>query len=189
MVVRYQRGKGGRLHPVYECSRAKTDYGGELCQQLSGTCVDRYVIDLLLAAMAPAVLEISLQAAEQAQHRRAEVDRIWRQRLERADQAAGRARRQYQLAEPEHRLVVRELERNWERALAEQQQLGEEYDRFVVRREHHVHGHQLRPGLGIGGDLTGTAVLDLRLRSLGDHHGRGGGIDGNLTHRSLLCRG
>ncbi|MER5916605.1 recombinase family protein [Streptomyces sp. NPDC001982] len=134
MVVRYQRGPGGRLRPVYECSRAKTDYGGELCQQLSGTCVDRYVTGLLLAAMAPAALEVSLQAVEQAQHRRAQVDRVWRQRLERADHAAGRARRQYQLAEPEHRLVVRELERNWERALAERQQLGEEYDRFVAAR-------------------------------------------------------
>ena len=43
--------------------------------------------------------------AEQAGARRAEVDRIWRQRLERAEFAADRARRQYQLAEPENRLV------------------------------------------------------------------------------------
>ncbi|PZG75098.1 recombinase family protein, partial [Streptomyces sp. NTH33] len=134
MVVRYQRGEGKGLRPVYECSRAKTDYGGELCQQLSGTCVDRYVTGLLLAAMAPAALEVSLQAAEQAQVRREEVDRIWRQRLERADYAAGRARRQYQLAEPENRLVVRELEKDWERALAERQHLGEEYDRFAAAR-------------------------------------------------------
>lgn len=134
MVVRYQRGEGNGLRPAYECSRAKTDYGGELCQQLSGTCVDRYVTGLLLAAMAPAALEVSLQAAEQAQARREEVDRIWHQRLERADYAAGRARRQYQLAEPENRLVVRELEKDWERALAERQRLGEAYDRFAAAR-------------------------------------------------------
>ncbi len=134
MVVRYQRGEGIGLRPAYECSRAKTDYGGELCQQLSGTCIDRYVTGLLLAAMAPAALEVSLQAAEQAQARRGEVDRIWHQRLERADYAAGRARRQYQLAEPENRLVVRELEKDWERALAERQRLTEEYDRFAAAR-------------------------------------------------------
>ncbi|MFG2943569.1 recombinase family protein [Streptomyces sp. NPDC048282] len=134
MTVHYQRGQGGKLWPKYECNRVKADYGGELCQQLSGACVDRYVTGLLLAAIAPAALEVSLAAAEQAEQRRQEVDRIWRQRLERADYAVDRARRQYQLAEPENRLVVRELERGWESALAERQQLGEDYDRFTAAR-------------------------------------------------------
>jgi hypothetical protein len=62
------------------------------------------------------------------------VDRIWRQRLERADYAADRARRQYQLAEPENRLVVRQLERDWEAALAQRQRLGEDYDRHLATR-------------------------------------------------------
>jgi len=62
------------------------------------------------------------------------VDRIWRQRLERADQACDRARRQYQLAEPENRLVVRQLERDWEAALAARQQLAEDYQRFTRSR-------------------------------------------------------
>src|SRR5205085_9764493 len=79
-------------------------------------------------------LEGSLAAAGQAEAQRAQVDRIWRQRLERADYAAGRARRQYQLAEPENRLVVRQLERDWEAALAGRQRLGEEYDRFAAAR-------------------------------------------------------
>ncbi|MFC4955509.1 recombinase family protein, partial [Streptomyces mauvecolor] len=113
---------------------SKTDYGGELCQQLAGSCLDRYVTGRLLAAMAPAALEVSLAAAEQTEHRREAVDRIWRQRLERADYAVDRARRQYQLAEPENRLVVRELERSWEQALSDRQQLGEEYDRFAATR-------------------------------------------------------
>jgi thioesterase domain-containing protein len=62
-----------------------------------------------------------LTAAGQVQAQREQVDRIWRQRLERAGFAADRARRQYQLAEPENRLVVRQLERDWEAALAERQ--------------------------------------------------------------------
>jgi len=134
MTVHYQRGAGGKLWPKYECSRIKADYGGVLCQQLSGACLDRYVTALLLTALAPAALDVSLAAAEHAQQRRHEVDRIWRQRLERADYAADRARRQYQLAEPENRLVVRELERAWEAALAERQHLGEDYDRFIAAR-------------------------------------------------------
>jgi DNA invertase Pin-like site-specific DNA recombinase len=134
MTVRYQRGPGGRLHPVYVCSRDKTDYGAPACQQLAGGCVDTHVRDLLLAALAPAALEVSLAAAEQITARRAETERIWAQRLERADYAVDRARRQYQLAEPENRLVVRQLERDWEQAMAERQRLGEEHDRFTATR-------------------------------------------------------
>jgi DNA invertase Pin-like site-specific DNA recombinase len=134
MTVRYQRGPGGKLHPVYVCGRAKADYAASQCQQLASGCVDDHVTGLLLAAMVPAALEVSLAAAGQAEARREQVDRIWRQRLERAEYQAERARRQYQLAEPENRLVARQLEKDWEAALAERQRLGEEYDRFAAAR-------------------------------------------------------
>jgi Recombinase zinc beta ribbon domain/Recombinase len=134
MTVRYQRGPGGKLHPVYVCGRAKSDYADGQCQQLAGPCLDTHVTGLLLAAMAPAALEVSLAAAGQVQAQREQVDRIWRQRLERAELAADRARRQYQLAEPENRLVVRQLEKDWEAALAERQRLSDEYDRFTAAR-------------------------------------------------------
>ena len=134
MTVHYQRGPGGKLHPVYVCARDKSDYAAGQCQQLAGPCVEAYVTGLLLAAMAPAALEVSLAAAEQAEGQRTQVDRIWRQRLERAELAADRARRQYQLAEPENRLVVRQLEKDWESALAGRQRLGEEYDRHAAAR-------------------------------------------------------
>jgi DNA invertase Pin-like site-specific DNA recombinase len=134
MTVRYQRGVGGTLHPAYVCGREKTDYGSDQCQQLAGGCVDAHVTALLLSALAPAALEVSLVAAEQVQAQRAQVDRIWRQRLERADYAVERARRQYQLAEPENRLVVRQLEKDWEAALGERERLGEDYDRFTATR-------------------------------------------------------
>ncbi len=134
MTVRYQRGRGGRLRPAYVCARGKSDYGDAQCQQLAGTCVDDYVTALLLKAVEPAALEVSLAAAGQVEEQRAQVDRIWRQRLERAEYAAERARRQYQLAEPENRLVVRQLEKDWEAALAERQRLSEDYDRFTATR-------------------------------------------------------
>src|SRR6266487_5384750 len=134
MTVRYQRGPGGRLHPVYVCSRDKSDYAAGQCQQLAGPGVDAHVTDLLLAAMAPAALEVSLAAATHVEAQREQVDQIWRQRLERADYQAERARRQYQLAEPENRLVVRQLEKDWEAALAARQQLAEDYDRFTAAR-------------------------------------------------------
>jgi DNA invertase Pin-like site-specific DNA recombinase len=134
MTVRYQRGPGGVLQPAYVCGMAAATWADERCQQLAGTCVDDYVSGLALQAMAPAALEVSLAAAEQEEGRRADADRIWRQRLERADYAADRARRQYQLAEPENRLVARQLEKDWNDALAERQRQGEEYDRHLAAR-------------------------------------------------------
>src|SRR5947207_5026625 len=98
MTVHYQRGPGGKLHPAYACDRDKSDYAADQCQQLAGPGVDAHVTGLLLQAMAPAALEVSLAAAGQAEAQRAQVDRIWRQRLERAAYQADRARRQSQLA-------------------------------------------------------------------------------------------
>ena len=51
------------------------------------------------------------------------------QRLEHAEFTTGRAGRQYQLAEPENRLVVRQPEVGREAALAGRPRLGEEYGR------------------------------------------------------------
>ena len=72
-----------------------------------------------------------MAAAAQAEDERAMLDKLWRQRIERARYAAGRARRQYQLAEPENRLVVRQLEADWEAALAETARLEADYQRFT----------------------------------------------------------
>ena len=73
-------------------------------------------------------------AAAQVEAHRAEVDRIWTQRLERAAITADRAARCYRLAEPENRLVVRSLEHDWEQALAEQARLRDDYERYRQAR-------------------------------------------------------
>ena len=127
MTVSYSG--AGRRHQ-YVCGRVATDYGGDRCQQLAGPGLDRFVRQQVLAALEPAALELSLAAASQVEQARAELDRLWRQRLERAAYEVARAARQYQLAEPEHRLVARQLERAWEETLAAQQQLDEAYRRF-----------------------------------------------------------
>jgi DNA invertase Pin-like site-specific DNA recombinase len=88
----------------------------------------------VLAALEPAALELSLTATERVEQERAELDRLWQQRRERAAYEVKRAARQYHAVEPEHRLVARTLERAWEEKLAAQQQLEEEYHRFVQHK-------------------------------------------------------
>ena len=125
---------GQGLTGRYCCQRRHHTYGEPRCQQMAARFLDEHVAAQVLSALAPAALELSVTAAAQAEDRRAEVGRIWRQRLERAGFACDRARRQYQLAEPENRLVARQLEREWEAALAERAHLGEEYERYQQRR-------------------------------------------------------
>lgn len=114
----------------YLCSRLASDYGGESCQHLAGAPLDEFVGGKVLEALEPAALELSLEAAQNVQREREELDRLWHKRMERASYEAERAGRHYRLLEPENRLVARQLAREWEEKLADKQKLGEDYRRF-----------------------------------------------------------
>jgi len=133
MQVNYETSRRG-LTGRYCCQRRHDNYGEPRCQQMAARFLDDHVISQVLSALAPAALELSVTAAQRIEDRRAEVDRIWRQRMERAQFLCDRARRQYQLAEPENRLVVRQLEREWESALADRACLAEEHERYQRQR-------------------------------------------------------
>ncbi len=128
LAVRY---RGPRTRQTYVCQRLQDTYGGPSCQHVPGACLDEFVGRQVLAALEPAALELSLEATQRLEQERDELARLWQQRRERAAYEAERAARQYHAVEPEHRLVARTLERAWEATLAAQQQLEEDYDRFV----------------------------------------------------------
>ena len=81
MTVRYG---GSRNKHSYVCGRQSTDYGGEVCQHLSGAPLDEFVSKKVLEALKPATLELSLEAAKNLESEREELDRLWNARLERA---------------------------------------------------------------------------------------------------------
>jgi hypothetical protein len=115
--------------PRYACNPGHHD-PGPACQSVLALAVDRLIEALVLDAVRPAGLELSLRAADQAGRDRDRLHAAWRQKVERARYEADRARRQYDAAEPENRLVARELERRWEQALAGLRQVEEDYTRF-----------------------------------------------------------
>jgi hypothetical protein len=155
MTVRYHV-RGQATQPEYVCARQQTDYGaGQRCQALAGACVDTLVTQQVLAALTPAGVEVSLRAAEQVHAERAELDKLWAQRLERAQLDADRARRRYRLAEPENRLVTRQLEADWEAALAAQQRLREDYDRFTRTRPQPLTAAQQQAITALASDIEG----------------------------------
>jgi len=117
----------------YMCSRDATDYGAKLCQSLSGKVLDERVSTLVIAALEPSALEVSLRVAEDVAAERRRLEEGWKKRLERAQFDVDRAMRQYNAVEPENRLVVRTLERQLEARLSQQKSLTEEHDRWLSK--------------------------------------------------------
>lgn len=111
-----------------------SSYGGDLCQSVAARAVDKTLEELVLRALEPASLEISLATAVMVEQERARIAQTWQQRLERAQYEVDRSMREYQLVEPENRLVKRTLERHLEERLAAQQCLREEHRRFVAKQ-------------------------------------------------------
>jgi len=115
--------------PGYVCRNRKQRYGEPSCQSLTIAHVDQAVSDAFLAVIRPAEVEASLAVAEDLARDQAQVERQWQLRLERARYEAERAQRQYDLVEPENRLVARELERRWNDHLRAAAELESEYRR------------------------------------------------------------
>jgi DNA invertase Pin-like site-specific DNA recombinase len=130
---------GARLQPHYHvtlgyhrymCYHMRIQYAQPMCQGVSGAALDRFVSERALEALAPASLELSLEAAKNVERERERLATHWKQRLERAAYEAERAARQYRLVEPENRLVARTLEHDWEEKLAAHESLQEDARRF-----------------------------------------------------------
>jgi DNA invertase Pin-like site-specific DNA recombinase len=67
MTLHY--GEDGRRY-TYVCLRQLTDYGQPPCQHVAGRCLDTFVRQWVLAALAPAALELSLEAAHHLERER-----------------------------------------------------------------------------------------------------------------------
>jgi hypothetical protein len=132
------RNARARTVPRYACDQARQQYGEPVCQGFQSSAIDPLIESLVLRAVQPAALELSLRAAEQAERDRGQLHALWRQKLERAGYEADRARRQYDAVDPENRLVARELERRWERCMEDKRSLEEEYARFQQEQPRHL---------------------------------------------------
>jgi DNA invertase Pin-like site-specific DNA recombinase len=118
----------------YLCWQLATTFGEPRCQSVSAQPVDGFIAELILAALAPSAIDVSLQLAEDIELERIERQRHWAQRLERVRYETTLARRRYEAVDPENRLVARTLEREWETALAAEQALQREHERESARQ-------------------------------------------------------
>lgn len=144
--------RGRSATPGYHCSGKDLVAGrGVYCLTVGGTQIDDAVTAAFLAALTPAAVDAALVAAQQLDTDDETALAQWRLAVERARYEAERAERRYRAVEPEHRLVARGLETEWEQRLR---------DLEVAQRELETREHQRRRALG--------QIDAERLRVLGD---------------------
>jgi DNA invertase Pin-like site-specific DNA recombinase len=118
---------GRRLHihysgrnttPGYHCA-GKTIVNGRglYCLNVGGVQIDQAAATAFLEAVTPAAMEASLVAAQSLEAAHDAALAQWRLAVERTRYEAECAERRYRTVEPEHRLVARGLEAEWEARL------------------------------------------------------------------------
>jgi DNA invertase Pin-like site-specific DNA recombinase len=124
MSVRYQR--AGQL-PTYQCNQLHNRLGIKTCQSIRGDRVDAVVAKAFLEAIEPAHLAVAVATLDQLEGQARQNERQWKLRLERVQYEADMARRRVVGVDPENRLVLRTLEREWNEKLTVVEQLEQEY--------------------------------------------------------------
>ena len=110
--------RGRNTAPGYHCAGKVIVAGrGVYCLNVGGVQIDEAVTQALLAALEPARLAATIDAAESLEADRDAALRRWRLDVERARFAASRAERRYRAVDPDNRLVARSLEHEWEESL------------------------------------------------------------------------
>jgi DNA invertase Pin-like site-specific DNA recombinase len=135
MSVLYYSTKEKRA-PGYGCFYEYHRHGGQTCQCFSAAGVDAAVAKVFLDVVSPAKIEIALHALEELDSEHVEALKQWDLQLQRAGYEVELARRRYEAADPENRLVSAELEALWEAGLRRLEQLQRERAEFERRREH-----------------------------------------------------
>jgi DNA invertase Pin-like site-specific DNA recombinase len=112
------RGRGGKA-PRYWCMTGNREQGAPSCLAFAGLRVEKAVVEVVLEACQPLGVEASLQVLEKSHEERDQKRKALELALEKARYEAGRARRQYDAADPENRLVAAELETRWNAVLVQ----------------------------------------------------------------------
>jgi hypothetical protein len=101
----------------YLCCGRREERGSGSCFSMGRLKVDQMVVEQVLEAIAPGGIEAALQAGELSAQADQDKRSALRLALERAQYEVQRAKRQYDLVDPENRLVASELEARWNGAL------------------------------------------------------------------------
>jgi DNA invertase Pin-like site-specific DNA recombinase len=151
LVVRYY-GDGG-CRAAYFCNRNSKVAGEKRCLYCASGQVDEQVEQKLLEVISPLGVAAALEAHRRAGEGVARVEEQCRLRLEQNRYEAQRAQRQYDLSDPENRLVTSELEKRWDHALEQVVEGEAELEKILTENQPLDEG-QLRKLEQLGEDFS-----------------------------------
>ena len=185
MRLSYGGRRRGRVYQ-YRCSQARQQRGGSDCQIIGGKRIDESVVAVFLEATQPCAADAARLANEEARRESEALRLYWAHQIEKANYDAQRAQRHYLAVEPENRTVARELERRWEVALRELEQVQSKAERAMNEPELlsaqelanvHLLGMELREVWAAGTTanrdrkrLLRSLIEEVQLRTEQDHH-------------------
>jgi excisionase family DNA binding protein len=146
--------RGTHHTPGYHCAgKDIVDARAVYCLNVGGLQIDQAFTQAFLAALAPAGAQAALAAAERLEADHDAALAQWRLAVERATYEAERAERRYRAVEPEHRLVARGLEAEWEARLRALEQAQAELARRESQRPKTLSPEERKALLALGADL------------------------------------
>ena len=116
MTIRYHTRHGTQI-PDYVCQTDGIRTAQPICQHLTGDNIDTAVAGLILTALTPAAIEVSLAVSDELTAQAGRADQLRRAHVQRAEHAAGAARHRYLAVDAANRLVADALEADWNTAL------------------------------------------------------------------------
>jgi DNA invertase Pin-like site-specific DNA recombinase len=131
MTVRYHS-RHGQLCPEYVCQREGIEHAEPICQRVPGVGIDHAIGELLVEAVNPVALEVTLAVQRELQSRIEDADRLRHKQVERAQYESDLAQRRYLRVDPDNRLVADSLEADWNHKL---RALTEAHEEYARRRE------------------------------------------------------
>jgi hypothetical protein len=152
LTVRYT-GNGG-IYPCYLCNRLRRDGSASKdCMSFRCDLLDAAIAEEVLKALQPAEIELALAALQELESRDRTISRQWQMRLERAEYEAALAERRYQEVDPSQRLVAGTLERRWNDALLQLEDLKKQAAEFLCQETRVATPEQKAKVLALARDL------------------------------------
>jgi hypothetical protein len=152
MTVRYRQ-QANDLRPIYVCQRDGIRRGEPLCQQMPGATIDDAVGKLVIEAVTPMTIDITLAVQSELEARVEEADALRRKHIERAQYEVDLARRRFMRVDPDNRLVADSLEGEWNTKL---RALSDAQDQYARQRDDdrmHVDGETRARVLALANDV------------------------------------
>jgi DNA invertase Pin-like site-specific DNA recombinase len=152
LTVRY-RGNGG-IYPAYLCNWLHHQaLATKDCMSFRCDVLDSAIAEEIFKVLQPAELELALGALRELETRDQAMMRQWQMRVERAEYEAALAERRYEEVDPSNRLVASTLERRWNEALLQVEDVNKQAAEFQQQKARVLTPEQKEKVLSLARDL------------------------------------